>query len=57
MTETDVLNSLEEAIEEFHKLREESSRLLERARWPAGKSPHQEAPSPDLTPVPEVLVP
>jgi hypothetical protein len=50
MTETDVLNPLEQAIEEFHKLREDSRRLMERARWPDVKTPSLEAPAPEVCP-------
>jgi hypothetical protein len=47
MPEPDVLEPLAQAIEEFHKLREDSRRLLERARWPEVKEPVEQAPSPE----------
>jgi len=50
----DVVDSLEKAIEEFHKLRDDSRRLVESARWPDVKVPVEQAPSSDETLSPAV---
>jgi hypothetical protein len=52
--ELDVVDPLEKAIEEFHKLREDSYRLLERARWPDVKVHVEQTPMPDEAPFPAV---
>ncbi len=45
--EPDITKPLEQAIEEFHKLREISSGLWERAQWPNIKVPQEERSSVD----------
>lgn len=51
-SEADVLNPLEQAIEEFHKLRDDSRRLMEQARWPEAKDPSREQSPAEQAPVP-----
>ena len=57
MPEQDVLTPLEQAIEEFHRLREEGRLLLEISRWPDVKTPAEVAPDLDAVPAIEVTVP
>jgi hypothetical protein len=57
MPEQDVLTPLEQAIEEFHRLKEDGRRLLEISRWPDVKTPAEVAPDLDEVPAVEVTVP
>ena len=56
MPEPDVVKPLEQAIEEFHKLREDSRRLLHGSIWPDVKPPAATVPVQDEAPVLEVPV-
>jgi hypothetical protein len=57
MPELDVLKPLDQAIEEFHRLREDGRRLLEISNWPDLKIPAEKVADQDEVPIPEVVVP